>query len=154
MMKQLYLLILVLVICGSLSAKKIVRSHNIAKFSVTSLNIRKIAKNYFYKVKIKAKIKKGWYLYAAKQTRNDGPIATSINFDSKKLYAVKLRESRPQSKWDEAFSMNTRYFQNKAKFQLTGKSKYQLKKLNLKARFMVCNENMCLPPSSIKLKAK
>jgi thiol:disulfide interchange protein DsbD len=105
----------------------------------------------------KAKIDKGFHVYSQFLESNDGPVATTFNFDKSKDYSPigKLSEGTPQEEYDPNFEMKLKFFANEAVF------KQKIKINNNKAftikgylNFMVCNDKMCLPPEDIDFEFK
>jgi thiol:disulfide interchange protein DsbD len=100
----------------------------------------------------KAKIDKGFHVYSQFLDRDDGPVATSFNFD-KNVECVligKVIEGKPIEEYDPNFEMKLKFFADEATF------KQKIKIINLKSfsikgylNFMVCDETKCLPPEDV-----
>lgn len=100
----------------------------------------------------KAKIEKGWHLYA-QDIPAGGPIPTTFKLEPSKNYSPDGRVSEPASEevYDQNFDMKVKFFADEAVFR---------QKINLKTNssfdikgsleFMVCNDQMCLPPEEIE----
>ena len=99
----------------------------------------------------KADIESGWHIYSAYQ-QDGGPVKTSFEFTSSKNYSLVggIDEPVPITKFEEAFNMKVRYFENAVIFQ----QKVDLKTSNPVVKgqltFMVCNNQKCLPPETIE----
>lgn len=102
-----------------------------------------------YTLLLTATIEEHWHLYSQFLDNDDGPIATSFQFDKSSDYELvgKVEEGKPIKEYDPNFEMDLKFFENKAVF----KQKVKVKKegpLTIKGtlEFMVCNQEMCLPP--------
>jgi DsbC/DsbD-like thiol-disulfide interchange protein len=101
-----------------------------------------------------AKIGDGWHLYAQKQASEDGPIPTSFSFEKNESYRVngEVVEGQPVVKYDSNFDMQLRYFKKEATFKqtinTTGNTPFII---NGEVEYMICNEEMCLPPTVVDL---
>jgi thiol:disulfide interchange protein len=105
----------------------------------------------------KAKIDKGFHVYSQFLDRDDGPVATTFNFE-KSIDCIligKVTEGKPLEEYDPNFEMKLKFFANEASF------KQKIKISNLKAfsvkgylNFMVCDETKCLPPEDIDFEFK
>lgn len=101
---------------------------------------------------IKSKIAKGWHIYSQNIDPLAGPIPTSFMFflvgDVNLLGGV--LEPEPIVHYDEAFGAELMYFENEVEFKqkivLTSQAS-----LSVEVNYMMCNDNMCLPPTSEKL---
>ncbi len=101
---------------------------------------------------LKAKIDKGWHLYA-QDIPAGGPIPTTFKFNPDKNFSLEGKTSEPfaEEVFDSNFDMKVKYYGEEAVFR-------QKIKLNTKAafevkgslEFMVCNDQMCLPPDEIE----
>lgn len=98
-----------------------------------------------------AEIAEGWHLYSQKIDESLGPVPTSFRFDknTKELKLVgKTMEPSPITKYDPNFEGELSYFEGSVQFiqKLKVKSSTEV---HGKITFMVCNEEMCLPPTDI-----
>ncbi len=96
-------------------------------------------------------IDEGWHVYSQVLESDDGPVATEVTFVSNENYELvgKTIESKTYKEYDPNFEMNLTFFKTKAVL----KQKIKLKtdkpfKVKGSVYFMVCNESMCLPPST------
>lgn len=103
-----------------------------------------------------ASIEKGWHIYS-QYLKGDGPIPTSFSFTMPKGLKADgtPKEPTPISHYDENFGMEVKYFNDKVVFvqSLKGKpAKGSVVKGTV--TFMVCNDEMCLPPTDVKFEIK
>ena len=100
----------------------------------------------------KAKIDKGFHVYSQFLDGNDGPVATTFNFEKSSDYNLvgKVIEGKPIEEYDPNFEMKLKFFANEASF------KQKIKITNLKTftvkgylNFMVCDDTKCLPPEDV-----
>ena len=99
-----------------------------------------------------AVIEDGWYVYS-QFLEEDGPIPTSINFDSPSFELVgKPEESGPQRKmeYDRNFEMDLIKFKKSARFSQKFKVNDYSQKLTGYLNFMTCNDTRCLPPTDVE----
>lgn len=100
-------------------------------------------------VKLKATIRDDWHLYSS-TIPPGGPIATSFSLpDGGSVLSV--TESKPLSEFDPNFGMETAWFKNQTEFVVTIQSEKLSGSLDIQARFMVCNDAVCLPPTKVKI---
>lgn len=98
-----------------------------------------------------AEIAEGWHLYSQEIDESLGPVATSFQFEksTKEFKLVgKTMEPTPITKYDHNFEGELSYFEGSVQFiqKLKVKSSTEV---HGKITFMVCNEEMCLPPTDI-----
>ncbi len=101
---------------------------------------------------IKTKIARGWHIYSQHIDPLAGPVPTSFLFvligDVQRVGGV--LEPEPIVHFDEAFGAELMYFENEVEFKqkiiLTSQAS-----LSVEANYMMCNDTMCLPPTSEKL---
>jgi thiol:disulfide interchange protein DsbD len=105
-----------------------------------------------YELILKAEIDKGWHVYGT-DIPEGGPIPTSFNFTPSADYELvgKLETPVPIEKYDKAFEMDLRYFDNGAVF----KQKVKMKaagpfRVSGELEFMACDDSRCLPPEYIE----
>lgn len=100
-----------------------------------------------------AKIDKGWHLYST-NIPDDGPTKATLNLDKKATKGVepigKLQPvGKTVTKFEEMFGTNLTYFENsgafKQRFKITGKE-YKVKGY---LEYGACNDEMCMPPTSV-----
>ena len=106
-----------------------------------------------YKLIATATIDKGWHLYSQIVPKN-GPIPTTFAFEGNENYMKKGNtiEDDGTEVFDKVFSMNIKYFSNKAvftqKIKATTTNKFTVVGT---VEFMACDDNSCLPPTEIDL---
>jgi thiol:disulfide interchange protein DsbD len=122
-------------------------------FSFSSFGQEKVEWSYSYdstseSITITAKIEEGWHLYSQHINENLGPVATAIEFEENKnqfKLVGKTVEPTPITEYDPNFEGDLSFFKDSVEF---------IQKLKVKTSgeirgtitFMVCNEEMCLPP--------
>ena len=102
-----------------------------------------------------ATIDAGWHVYST-GLGNDGPISATFHADkmegAKTVGSLKAR-GKEQKVFDKMFDMEVRYFENAVTFvqkiQFT-KPQYDIE---CYVEYGACNDQMCMPPSTIELKA-
>ena len=99
-----------------------------------------------------AKIDEGWWVYSQFLPSEDGPIATTVNFDEGTHYKLmgKSKESDNAIKmYDKIFEMDVVKFKHSytidQKLKITDPSKPITGYLN----FQTCNDDRCLPPTDV-----
>jgi thiol:disulfide interchange protein len=109
-----------------------------------------------YEITFKAKIQDGWYTYSQYLGSDDGPIPTSINFESgneKKIGKATEKTSKSKYKvsgFDKMFEMEiTKYKKDlviKQKIEVTDPSKAVTGYLE----YMTCDDTRCMPPTAVE----
>jgi hypothetical protein len=102
-----------------------------------------------------AAMEKGWHVYSQLQTNAEGPVATSFQFGPNEAVTPQgsTSEGKPTKVYDNNFMMDVSYFSQSADFR-------QRLKLSGPApsfyptslEFMCCNDETCLPPTTIHFK--
>ncbi len=99
-----------------------------------------------------ARIDEGWWVYSQFLSSEDGPIATTVNFDEGTHYKLigKSKESDNALKiFDKVFEMEVIKFKHtysiEQKMKITDPSKPITGYIN----FMTCNDERCLPPTDV-----
>jgi thiol:disulfide interchange protein DsbD len=104
-----------------------------------------------------ATIEEGWHVYATELPSDMGPIPTSVTLDeSADFKPLGLpKGGKYKTEYDPNFDMDLNYYDEKAEFKLP------IKRLSEKdfevtgyLTFMVCNDEMCLPPEDLDLSMK
>jgi thiol:disulfide interchange protein DsbD len=99
-----------------------------------------------------AKIDKGWHIYSQKQNIKNGPVATSFSFKPDQFYTLigATQEGKPETKPEPAYDNKiVSYFENEASFvQKVAIPANGSITINADVTFMVCNDEMCLPPDT------
>ncbi len=107
-------------------------------------------------VKVTADINEGWHVYST-HGYDEGPVPTTIEFPegSPLVLAGKVKQPPPIEEFDEAFGINTEYYEDGVTFEvparvvpgaMPGKQTVQIE-----VTFMACNDRICLPPKTITL---
>lgn len=125
-----------------------------AKQVTFSYSSKKIADKK-YELSITANIAGNFHLYA-QDAGVDGPVPTKITFNSNPLITVegKPRElGKKITKVEEVWGGKVNFFEKTVTFTqvVTAKSKAKTS-LNGKIEFMVCNDEVCLPPAEVSFK--
>jgi thiol:disulfide interchange protein len=99
-----------------------------------------------------ATIEEGWHVYSQHLPADDGPIPTSFNFDANENLEIigKAAEGKAHTEFDPNFQMELAFFSDKAVFRQKAKASGD-KPFTVKGflEFMVCDDEMCLPPEMI-----
>ncbi len=102
-----------------------------------------------YQLVITATITKSWHIYS--QNSGKGPIPTKLTFKANPLVKIDgdvKEEGSIIKKYDENFKSNVLYYSEKVKFIQTVKVKAGVKtNISGTVEYMVCNDEMCLPPT-------
>lgn len=101
---------------------------------------------------LKAKIDKGWHIYSQKLPDGDGPIPSSFKFKENSAYQLvgKVTEPKAITKYDPAFDMQLSYFEGEVTFRQKVKLTQSGAVVKGELEYMVCNEQMCLPPEIVE----
>lgn len=97
----------------------------------------------------KATIEDGWWVYSQYLENEDGPIATTVNFDDGSHYKLvgKNKESDNAKKiFDKVFEMEVVKFQKSYSIEQKIKVTDPSKPITGYVNFMTCNDERCLPP--------
>ncbi len=126
-------------------------SQNPVKWAFTS----KDAGNGAYDLIFTATIDEGWNTYSQFLESEDGPVPTSITFEEGKHFKLngKAKESGNKfTKYDNVFGMNLTKFAGKAIFTQRVDVTDASLPITGYVTFMVCNDEMCLPPKDADFK--
>lgn len=102
---------------------------------------------------VHAEIEKGWHLYSQNLANDLGPISTEIVFKENPSvkFSPKTTEPEPTVSFDENFGGNLSYFNDEVSFRnkiiVTENTT-----VNGFVVYMVCNNEMCLPPTEVEFK--
>ncbi|MGZ5243520.1 MAG: protein-disulfide reductase DsbD domain-containing protein [Bacteroidia bacterium] len=111
--------------------------------------VKKTAPNE-YDLIFTANLETGWHIYS-QFIETGGPVPTSFNFTEGKYKKLGTTEEKghPEKIFDEGFEMNLVYFSGKSDFvqhvKLTGPTTV----ITGYYEFMICNDEMCLPPKKL-----
>ena len=102
------------------------------------------------------KIDAGWHVYST-NLGSDGPISATFNvnkMDGVEPVGKLTPRGHEISKFDNLFSMKLRYFEGSVQF--VQKVKFTKPNYNIDAylEFGACNDQNCMPPTSVELKQK
>ncbi len=144
-----FFIILLLLIGGSSYAQS-----GSAKQTSWTFSAKKIADKK-YEVKLTAKIAGDFHLYA-QDAGVDGPVSTTITFLPNPLFTLTgkpLEQGKKITKVEEVWGGKVNFYEKTVTFvqTLTAKTKAKTT-LNGKIEFMVCNDNVCLPPAEVPFK--
>jgi hypothetical protein len=105
---------------------------------------------------ITAHVAAGWHIYAPTQAPG-GPTAMTFRIPDGQPFSIvgNPKGSPPLKKRDENFQMQTEAYLGTAKFILSIKktSGSVTGAVPIDVRFQVCNESLCLPPTTVHLEA-
>lgn len=102
---------------------------------------------------VQASLEEGWHLYSM-EVPPGGPIPTTITVLEDSVFAAAgpVVQPRPISWFDQNFGMQTDYFEKEATFRVPVQVKANAGKgdhsLNVRVRFMICTDSVCLPPQN------
>ncbi len=119
-----------------------------------SYEAKKVGSNE-YNLIFKAKIDNGWSIYSQYLDRDDGPIATSFNYDTGDHFETvgKNEESGNRKEaYDQIFEMNLIKFEKEAIFTQKIKVTDPSKEISGWLTFMTCDATKCLPPKDVDFK--
>ena len=111
-----------------------------------------------FTAQLTAQIDEGWHLYSLEEIPN-GPRPTRISLAADQPFELSgdIEQPVPIIKHDENFGVETQYYEESATFNLpvkiTSTAKPGNTTLTVQTRYQVCNEQMCLPPKTVKVEA-
>jgi Disulphide bond corrector protein DsbC len=115
---------------------------------------KKIADKTF-ELQITATINGNYHLYAIK-AGVEGPVPTTFTFTPNPLLGFEgavIEKGKRITKHESAWDGNVNFFEKTVTFVQKVKAKTNAKtNVNCKVEFMVCNDEMCLPPSEVTFK--
>jgi thiol:disulfide interchange protein DsbD len=85
------------------------------------------------------------------QRNNPKAIATKITVNEPFQIDGKIVTSQAIKKFDQNFKVDTFFFNNQADFNFKLKDISNLENLVVSTRFQVCNDELCLPPKTVKI---
>ncbi|MCS7004566.1 MAG: protein-disulfide reductase DsbD family protein [Cytophagales bacterium] len=101
-----------------------------------------------------ALIDEGWYMYSSEGLDESVmAIPTTFTFEPSESYELigKITPVQPKKKFDPTWNGNIMYFEKKAVFKQKIKIKSENLQLKATAEYQVCNEESCLPPTTVEL---
>jgi len=101
-------------------------------------------------IEAKAVIAEGWHLYSQHIDNEIGPIPTSFTFEDNENVKLIAKVKEPQSikEFDDNFEGELNFFKEEVVFAQLVKV-YKSTEVKGFVSFMVCNDNMCLPPKDV-----
>ena len=109
----------------------------------------------YIKVIVHADIEEGWHLYS-QNLEDGGPIPTSFYLDTSSAFASlgSWSEGEPHVEYDPNFEMDLAFFSESADFTILLEPKETDFMVKGELEFMVCNDEMCLPPTYVDFKTE
>lgn len=108
-----------------------------------------------YELQITATINGNYHLYATK-AGIEGPVPTTFTFSPNPLLSYEgaiVEKGKRITKLESAWGGNVNFFEKTVTFVQKVKAKSNAKtNVNGKIEFMVCNDDMCLPPAEVVFK--
>lgn len=106
-------------------------------------------------IMLKATIDDGWHIYSQKKNDNGGPVSTRFTFTPSADYTIvgNTAEPEPITRFEESFSMNLSFYEHSVIFQQKIKLNKPTTVVKGTIKFMVCNDEKCLPPDTIPFTA-
>ena len=104
---------------------------------------------------LSAEIERGWHLYALEKI-DGGPIPTRIALAENQPFELgKIDAPKPLETDDAVFGVVTKFYENSVKFTLPLQvlQNPEKSKLQIKVRYQICSDEMCLPPQSLLIEA-
>ncbi len=153
-MRQLLVLFIFFGIFGSLNAQ----IYNPVKWKTDYKQVNDTEFDLIYT----ATIQDGWTIYSQYLESEDGPVATTINYDEGDHFSLagKNKEDKANRKegFDKLFDMNVVKYSKKATFTQRVKVSDLSKPITGYINYMTCDDSKCLPPTDedfeFQLKAK
>ncbi len=106
-----------------------------------------------YEIRLTAKIEDDWHIYS-QTTPDGGPVPTSISYAKNPLVTMEggtKEVGKMEKHFEKLFGVEVLQFSNKVDFVQTVKLKANVKtNITGSVTFMVCNDEMCMPPTSVK----
>ncbi len=106
--------------------------------------------------RVNASIGGGWNMYSITQGAG-GPIPTRITLGEGPFKIGKVSGPRPKVKLDPNFGINTETYSSNAAFTVpftvNADAPEGASTLNVRVRYQVCNDTVCLPPKTVPLSA-
>ncbi len=104
-----------------------------------------------------AKIDKGWYVYSQYLESDEGPVATTVEYEGEKAFTTSGKSTEAGDKksgYDAMFDMNVVKF--KKDYTITQRIKVTdaSKPISGYLTFMTCDDSKCLPPTDVDFTIK
>lgn len=126
---------------------------NAVDFELLPSGVGKVEAGGTFTVDLQARVGEGWHLYSM-ELPEGGPIPTTIEVVETEAFASggEVSEPTPIPWFDQNFNMQTNYFEGVVDFQVPVQVKPSASpgqhSLEVKVRYMVCNDSSCLPPQT------
>ena len=105
-----------------------------------------------YTVNMLATLDPSWHIYSM-NTPNGGPVATTFDFKRNPLVSINgnvTEKGKLKTIYDDVFGVDVKYYSGTVTFAQIVKLKSPVKtNLSGTVKYMVCNDNMCLPPKTV-----
>lgn len=108
-----------------------------------------------YEVQMACTLDEGWHVYSQHLDGDEGPLPTRFDFVIPDGYTLDgdVVEETPKVEYDPNFMMELAYFEGTPTFtQRINTNGADLQSITASVDFMICNEEMCLPPELIEFK--
>ena len=107
-----------------------------------------------FSARLLASIQDGWHLYSMKEVP-DGPVATKVWLAEGQpvQLAGPVKAAPPQVIHDATLNMEVEEYEGQAEFTLPLKATGAAQKLVVNVSYQSCNNNICLPPKTVKVEA-
>ena len=108
-----------------------------------------------FRVQLTAKMDEGWHLYSITQPAG-GPIATRVSVSKGQpvTLAGTIDGPQPRVVFDQSFGMDTELYDGEATFgiplKLAADAKAGTQKITIETYFQACNDQLCLPPRTVR----
>lgn len=110
-----------------------------------------------YDLILTAKVDQGWFIYSQYLESDEGPIATSITFDDNSNFETAgeaTEEGHKKEGFDDIFGMKLIKFSDEVTFTQRIQLKGKVEMVTGAIEFMTCNDERCLPPTSVSFEIK
>jgi DsbC/DsbD-like thiol-disulfide interchange protein len=168
MNKLAYLLLLLLVAAGGVSSRStgeaasgtstlLVTERNAVSLRPVHWSViggpaaRAVVSGRTIPIVVQADIAKGWHIYSLTQ-RSGGPIPLRIDLIGEADMIVRgiIKAPKPERQFDKNFGIETELYSGSPRFTIPvgvpGRLLSGIRKLQIRARYQVCSDKLCLPP--------
>jgi thiol:disulfide interchange protein DsbD len=94
-------------------------------------------------VKACASISEGWHMYALELPSDEGPIPTEIKYNEEEVNHKNWKYPTYHESYDPNFDVEVYYYEGEVCFTHLNKKE----KVEVMVYYMVCNDEMCMPPN-------
>jgi thiol:disulfide interchange protein DsbD len=147
--------VLFAIFMAAVLAEGVLCAQNEVRFSLVEVD-ESLEAGTSFTVTVEAAVGAGWHLYSM-DIPPGGPVPTQISVVENEAFLSGGTPNQPTPiEWfDQNFNMQTNYFEGKVEFEVPVAIKSSASagahNLQVKVRFMVCNDSSCLPPRTISL---